>query len=113
VTLGEALGRLAALLEEERLAIRAIDSERVLALVEEKQLVLGVLERASWSDDRAAIERFRSLVPQLRENGVLLAHARNSARDLVQALTQASPSTYGASGALANDRTGTRISVDV
>jgi hypothetical protein len=113
VPLADALDRLEVLLERERLAIRAVDAESVLGIADEKLAVLAELEAADWADDRSAIERFRGLVPRLRENGVLLAHARNAARDLVQTLTHARPATYGASGALAGERTGGRLAVDV
>jgi flagellar biosynthesis/type III secretory pathway chaperone len=114
VTLSAALDALDALLDAEREAVRSVDATRALELADEKEALLGVLRAADWTNARPEIEHFRALVPRLRENGVLLAHARNSARDLVHALsTAARPVTYDAQGASATTLPGTRLSLDV
>ena len=107
-----ALDALDALLDAERAAIRAVDANRVLELADEKASLVEALRAADWANARDEVHRFRALVPKLRENGVLLAHARNSARDLVQALAAERPATYGASGVAAPAVRGARLSVE-
>ncbi len=98
MTLSDALERLDALLLEERLAICSIEADRVLAIADEKLALLEVLRAGDWLSAGDLRRRYRELVPRLRENGVLLAHARNSARELVQALTAGGSPTYDARG---------------
>jgi len=114
VTLAAALDALDALLDAEREAVRSVDATRAVALADEKEALLGVLRAADWAHAPSEVARFRGLVPRLRENGVLLAHARNAARDLVQALAASSrPATYDAQGASGTSLRGTRLSLDV
>ncbi len=106
----DALVRLRELVAEERQAIRTIDTDRVVALAEEKErLMLTVRDGATAlaAEERAT---FRQLAVNLRENGVLLAHARNCLRDVLQ-LVSASPATYGTQGAIAGETRGRRVSV--
>lgn len=113
MTLVEALDRLETLLEDERQAVRAIDSKRVSELADEKGALLDTLKTADWSNDRDSIVRFRALVPRLRESTVLLAHARNAAKGLVTALTQSRPTSYGADGSFVAETKGARLAMDV
>jgi len=114
VPLAATLDALDALLTAEREAVRSVDATRAVTLADEKEALLGVLRTADWKSAPAEVARFRELIPRIRENGVLLAHARNAARDLVQALVASSRSvTYDAQGASATALRGTRLSLDV
>lgn len=108
----DVLDRLEALLEQERLAIRSIDADSVVAIADEKLSLLEALRGGDWASAEEARRRFRALVPSLRENGVLLLHARNTSRDLVQALTSTRASTYDAAGVAVVAVTGRRVSLD-
>jgi flagellar biosynthesis/type III secretory pathway chaperone len=110
VNFAHALDRMESLLEEERAAIRRIDVDRVVALSEEKQAIMQAVAACDYQSERALHSRFRSIVMRMRENGVLLAHARNCVRDVLQLVTSPA-ATYGATGSLAPTATGRRLSV--
>ena len=75
----------------EREAIRAADASAVLAAAMRKEkLAADLVEAGAWT--RAdMVDGLRRLVEDLRNNGVLLAHARDCLRDAIAAL-QGSPS---------------------
>lgn len=83
-----ALERLEALLVEEREAIRSLDSERVALAAAEKENLLTIFVGAKADEKKALAPRLGDLVPKLRHNGVLLAHARDCLRDALAALGQ-------------------------
>lgn len=80
------IGELEVLLREEREAIRRLDGSAVLSFARRKQeLMAAVRSRGSPLDGVTAV-RLRALVPTLRQNGVLLAHARDIIRDALAAV---------------------------
>src|SRR5271155_2686957 len=91
--LEEALTELEALLREERDAIRRLDGPLVLALSNRKKAVVARLEAARAEFDPVLSSRLRALAPSLRQNGILLAHARDIMRDALTAMRMASPGT--------------------
>jgi hypothetical protein len=97
VTPEAVLSRLEQLVDDERSAIIALDADRILTIAEEKQAILDSLNGA-LPRDTSIIDRFAALVPKLRQNGVLLAHARDCLRDAIQALhgeVRSGPSSAG------------------
>lgn len=81
----EALDRLEALLEEERLALRRLDSAAVLSIAHQKETVLTALSEDGVLEVPELRERVRAFVVHLRHNGVLLAQARDVVRDALRA----------------------------
>lgn len=79
--LEEALTELEALLSEERDAIVRLDGTRVLGLAMRKQELASLLAAHKGSFTRASAARLQALAPALRQNGILLAHARDVIRD--------------------------------
>jgi len=79
----EAIAELRRLLAEEREAIRRLDASRVLEFARRKQELVETLRDARGSFSPATAAALRSLVPALRHNGILLAHARDILRDAV------------------------------
>lgn len=72
------IARLRALLDEERRAIRKLDSASILELAERKQVALARLRAHAAAGLGAVVaEGLRTIVPVLRQNLVLLAHARD------------------------------------
>jgi hypothetical protein len=85
-----ALADLERLLTDEREAIRRLDGARVLELAGQKQALFTLICcRASEARSPAFVGELRALMPQLRRNGVLLAHARNILRDAIAIVTRA------------------------
>lgn len=76
---------LRALLVEERLAIRKLDSAAVAAAADRKQRLLDELSACAANDHATVVAELGALVPELRRNGVLLAHARDCLRDAIAA----------------------------
>jgi len=74
-----------ALLEQERLAIRSLDAQRVASLADQKEALLGALRACSLPTQPQFAERMTKLVKELRRNGVLLANARDCLRDVLSA----------------------------
>lgn len=103
---------LRSLIERERAAIRTRDSEAILHAAQQKEAILASLRRHADAGHGAAVrDGLRDLVPLLRQNLVLLAHARDCLRDAIEAVRgEAIPpvSTLSASAPL---RPGMRISV--
>src|SRR5579872_6532389 len=82
----EALAELEALLVAERDAICRMDGQAVLEFAQRKQAMIATLNanrEALGADDAA---RLQALTPALRQNGVLLAHARDVIRDAIAAM---------------------------
>jgi len=80
VTAEATLDRLDDLLARERAAIRGLDSERTLSIAEEKaQLMVELGPLVAGRADLA--ERLRVSTRAMRDNCVLLAHARDCLRD--------------------------------
>ncbi len=80
----DAIDQLERLLREERDAIKRLDGARVLAFAKQKEELVASLV-ADAGLDAGRKDRLRRLVPALRENGVLLAHARDIVRDALGA----------------------------
>ncbi len=89
--IAEVLAELEQLLEDEREAIRRLDGQRVLALAGRKQALFAMLCESPQSLSHDAVVRLQALMPQLRRNGVLLAHARNILRDAATIVARARP----------------------
>src|SRR5258708_11006521 len=81
----DAITELEQLLRDEREAIRRLDGARVLSYAERKEALLGALREggAPLSEENAA--GLQDVVPALRHNSVLLAHARDILRDAIVA----------------------------
>lgn len=92
-----ALDELERLLREEREAIRALDGARVLAFAQRKEDLVRSLVGPDGSLDAAQSERLRALLPALRQNGVLLAHARDIVRDALAAVGMATKPAHSIS----------------
>jgi hypothetical protein len=84
MTLDAALGRLESLLEQEREAIRKVDADGIVRLSEEKESLMQLILQGGLAERADLRQRFERLVDGLGRNGVLLAHARNCVRDVVQ-----------------------------
>jgi hypothetical protein len=89
----DAITELEQLLRDEREAIRRLDGERVLSYAQRKEALASLVSQRSGGRPREEdATRLRALVPALRHNSILLAHARNVLRDaLVAAKAQLGP----------------------
>ncbi len=77
--------RLRELIDSERKVIRTRDSKAILETAEQKEAILASLRRhAEAGHGHAVKEGLRELVPALRQNLVLLAHARDCLRDALE-----------------------------
>ena len=100
----EILAEFKVVLADERVAIRKADAKSVLvAATKKEKLATDLVESGAWTriDMLAGLS---ALVEELRNNGVLLAHARDCLRDAIAAL-------HGAPSHEALKRTGVRLSV--
>ncbi len=79
----DTIAELRNLLEEERQAILELDGARVFDLAGRKQSLALRLRDAKGPLSQADVSAFGALMPALRHNGVLLAHARDVLRDAV------------------------------
>lgn len=78
---------LRSLLDAERAAIRTRSSEAILKTAEQKEALLQTLQRHAAAGQGPAVrDALRELVPALRQNLVLLAHARDCLRDAIEAV---------------------------
>ena len=77
-----ALDRFEQLLDEERSALRRLDSARIDQFAGEKAELIESLQQ-SLRDRPDLTPRFRDLAAGLRRNAVLLAHARDCLRDVL------------------------------
>lgn len=93
----DAISELEQLLREEREAIRRLDGASVLTYAERKEAIVKVLQNGDQKLSKESAARLRALVPALRHNSVLLAHARDVLRDALVAtrtgFAPASPTT--------------------
>ena len=78
------LDRLTAVLEEERAAIRRLDGAGVEAAAAEKATLAQRLAALSPGQRTQLAPSLRALAEQLRNNGVLLVHARGILRDILR-----------------------------
>jgi hypothetical protein len=79
----EAIAELERVLAEEREAIRKLDGARVLELARRKQSLMTMLRDAQSHFTPASAAAMLKVVPALRHNGILLAHARSVLRDAI------------------------------
>ena len=99
------------LLIEERSAIVALDATRVAGIAEEKESLMTALRDALPAVGVEHRPRLRELRDALRQNALLLAHARDCLRDALAAFCVDAPaSSKSARGALAA-RPGARVSI--
>jgi hypothetical protein len=79
-----AIAELERLLRDEREAIRGLKAEQVLSYAGRKEALVRALQAEGHlsEQDTAGL---RALVPALRHNSVLLAHARDVLRDAIAA----------------------------
>jgi len=91
----DAATELETLLREEREAIRRLDSPAVLSFAQRKEALIHTLRGGGTTLSASGAESLRALVPALRHNSVLLAHARDILRDAITASRSemASPTT--------------------
>lgn len=82
-----------ALLDEERRAIARADSARVMELSLEKERAMNALLRGGIGDHPELLPQFRRMTERLRENLVLLVHARACINDVLSVFS-AAPATY-------------------
>ena len=80
------IAELEELLVDERDAIRKLDSARVLECASRKELLVAALRGPDVSVPADRLERLRELVPALKHNGILLAHARDILCDALSAI---------------------------
>jgi hypothetical protein len=100
----DAINRLERVLREEREAIGRLDGAKVLDCAKEKEALVASLHSANGSLEEPARTRLRALVPALRHNGILLAHARDILRDALSAARAAQRPVAGAPLARASAR---------
>jgi hypothetical protein len=103
--------RLRELIDHERKVIRTRDSAAILQTAEQKEAILASLKRhAEGGHGQAVKDGLRDLVPALRQNLVLLAHARDCLRDAIESVRGEAlpPISLGHASLL---RPGMRISV--
>ncbi|MEO8877785.1 MAG: hypothetical protein ABI461_19485 [Polyangiaceae bacterium] len=100
----EILAEFKIVLADERGAIRAADAKAVLeAATKKEKLATELVECGAWTRGEL-LQPLTSLVEELRNNGVLLAHARDCLRDAIAAL-------HGSPSADIVRKTGVRLSV--
>mgnify|MGYP003328076650 CR=1 FL=1 len=76
------LDRFEQLLDEERSALRQLDSARIDQFAAEKAALMEALQHG-LRDRPDLTPRFRDVAAGLRRNAVLLAHARDCLRDVL------------------------------
>ena len=89
------ISQLERVLREEREAIRCLDGAKVLDLAREKESFIALLGAKEGALDKDQKARLRALVPMLRHNGILLAHARDILRDAIAAARAAQRPAMG------------------
>jgi hypothetical protein len=92
----DAISHLERVLREEREAIRCLDGAKVLELARDKESCMALLGAKDGALDKDQKARLRALVPMLRHNGILLAHARDILRDAIAAARAAQGPAVGA-----------------
>jgi flagellar biosynthesis/type III secretory pathway chaperone len=94
--------RFETLLDEERVALRVLDGQRVSAIADEKTELIEQLQQTDVTERADLTPRLRDLSASLRRNAVLLAHARDCLRDVLSVIHGAPPgasATYAAPSA--------------
>jgi hypothetical protein len=86
----DAISQLEQLLADERDAIQTLDGVRVLEFARRKESLMASIHGATAESGGVlpaeAAARLRALVPALRQNGILLAHARDILHDAMVAV---------------------------
>jgi hypothetical protein len=85
VNVEEIASRLERLLDEERAAIRALDGPFLEKAADEKESLAGALKASPQEQLRENVPQLKRLSASLRRNAILLAHARDSVRDVLTA----------------------------
>jgi hypothetical protein len=80
----EIVTRMNALLEQERAAVARLDGAKVLALAGEKLALANALETRPRDERARHASAIKKLVQGLKNNGVLLSHARGILTDLLR-----------------------------
>jgi len=104
------IDRFEQVLSEERRAIQQVDTQLVVDLASEKEALMRTLATDAGTADDAFQARLAALITRMRENLVLLVHAKACIQDVVQSLT-AAPATYAASGQVRGASTGAQVSI--
>lgn len=86
IAVDRALDRLGEIIQEERAALKRRDAKRVAELAADKEALASILETSTRAGLVFTRERLRSLSGDLRRNAILLACARDSLRDALDAL---------------------------
>ena len=103
---------LRALLDEERRAIRKLDSVSILDLAERKQVALARLRAHAAAGLGAVVaDGLRTIVPVLRQNLVLLAHARDCLQGALEGARGEPIAPMLSPGGAGGLRPGMRISI--
>jgi hypothetical protein len=84
MTADELLRTMRAALSEERDAIRRLDADGVARATAAKERVLKDLQSALPTDKDPLMSALRELKVELRQNLVLLAHARDAIREAIE-----------------------------
>jgi hypothetical protein len=100
----EILAEFKVVLADERVAIRKANAKAVLeAAMKKEKLASDLVASGAWKSSELLVG-LSTLVEELRNNGVLLAHARDCLRDAIAAL-------HGTPSNELVKRTGIRLSV--
>lgn len=78
------LAKLDQLLEDERVAIRSLDGRRVEALAAEKAVLANKLLGLDARQRSRLAPRIKAVAGKLRQNGILLVHARGILADVLR-----------------------------
>ena len=89
----EIANRFDRLLEEERAAIRALDGPALERTAREKESLAEALRASSREELATRSDSLAKISASLRRNAVLLAHARDSLRDVIVAARGAAVET--------------------
>jgi hypothetical protein len=81
--------RFAALLEDERVAIRRLDSAAVEHLNDQKLALAEALRAVSVAGDAESVACLKRVSALLRRNAILLAHAREATSGAIEVLRSA------------------------
>ncbi|MEZ4440206.1 MAG: hypothetical protein R3B72_14010 [Polyangiaceae bacterium] len=92
-SLAATLDELKAILNEEREALARADASRVLELAELKRLAMQDLVDGGIADAPALAKDLSEVVTALRDNLVLLVHARALVSEVLESIS-AAPATY-------------------
>lgn len=85
------LDQLEAVLKGERAAIRRLDAQAVSQAAQDKERIVVAIAASPLEQRVQATARLHSLFGLLRENAVLLAHARDVIADALERAKKSSP----------------------